>query len=160
MHEIMQFILPIMAASAEVMFWVLIILALVVIGRGKILPSEKRLVIERQGKYKMDLAPGLNLAQPFLEAIASQITVRENTSRDDLLLCFEVRDKNIASRKNPFYLLNVSLQNGCLSFNASPAKLPALPVSSVPNAHGMAEDVENTIHTIAKSWGIGLQKIN
>ena len=50
MHEILGFILPVIAASAEAMIWVLIIVTLVLIGRGKILPSEKPIIIERTGQ--------------------------------------------------------------------------------------------------------------
>lgn len=161
MHEIMQFILPMIAASAEAMFWILIIVILAVIGRGKILPSEKPLIIERKGQYKMYLAPGLNLAQPFIEAIANQVPSREDTNLNRLILCFEVRDKNIASRKQPFYLLNVSLQNGYLSFDASHApQEPVLSDTTATNIRTMVDDVENSIHAAAKLCGIGLHRIS
>lgn len=163
MHEIMGFIWPMMAASAELMIWILIIAALVIIGRGKILPSEKPLVIEREGQYKMNLAAGLNLAQPFIEAIANQVSLREAPHRNELMLYFEVRDKNIASRKQPFYLLKVSLQNGYLSFDASPAQpetTPPDPASLPHDGRSMMEQVENAIHGVAKLWGIGLRRIN
>ena len=156
MHEIMQFILPVVAASGEAMLWILMILILIVIGRGKMLPSEKHLIIERQGKYRMDLAPGLNLAQPFIEAIAQHIPA--GNAQDKLILRFEVRDKNISTRKLPFYLLSVSLQNGHLSFEAGPAHsalADICPHSDCP----LRAEVENTIHTIAKTWGIGLKRI-
>ena len=162
MHEIMGFIWPMMAASAEGMMWFWIIVVLVIIGRGKILPSEKAIVIDRQGQYKMNLAPGLNLAQPFIEAIANQVPLREDTNQNGLLLCFEVRDKNIASRKQPFYLLKVSLQNGYLSFDARPAPHePLLPdtASFTYDSKAMMDDAENAIHAVAKSWGIGLHRI-
>src|ERR1017187_8007828 len=127
MHEIMGFIWPMMAASAEGMMWFWIIVVLVIIGRGKILPSEKAIIIDRKGKYKMELAPGLNLAQPFIEAIADHAPLREDTAQNGFILSFEVRDKNIASRKQPFYLLLVSLQNGYLSFEARPAPQGSTP---------------------------------
>ena len=155
MHEIMQFILPVVAASGEAMLWILMILILVVIGRGKMLPSEKHLIIERHGKYRMDLAPGLNLAQPFIEAIAQQIPVGNST--DNLTLRFEVRDKNISSRKQPFYLLSVSLQNGHLSFEACPSQEP----HTVPHSDEILHpEIVNAIHAVANTWGIGLQRVS
>ena len=157
MHEIMQFVLPVVAASGEAMLWILMILILVVIGRGKMLPSEKRLIIERQGHYKMDLAPGLNLAQPFIEAIAQQISASH--AQDQLTLRFKVRDKNISSRKLPFYLLSVSMQNGHLSFEASPSHSALDDISTHSDSTLLAE-IENTIHSIAKTWGIGLQRVS
>ncbi len=159
MHEVMGFILPVFAASAEAMIWVLIIVALVVIGRGKMLPSEKPIIIERTGQYKMILAPGLNLAQPFIEAIASQISSREDRSQNGLLLHFKVRDKNIASRKQPFYLLEVALQNGYLCFDAGTVQ-KELMLDNTALCDTLMDDVENAIHAVAKLWGIGLQRIN
>lgn len=163
MHEIMGFIWPMMAASAEGMMWFWIVVILIIIGRGKILPSEKTIIIDRKGQYKMELAPGLNLAQPFIEAIVKQISLREVASQDGVLLSFEVRDKNINSRKQPFYLLQVSLQNGYLSFDARPA--PQTPFFSDTTSfeydnQKIMEDVENAIHAAAKLWGISLNKIS
>lgn len=163
MHEIMGFILPFIFASGEAMIGVLILVILIVLGRGKILPSVKPLVIERKGQYKIILAPGLNLAQPFIEAIVKQVALREDAKQDGLILGFEVRDKNIASRKKTFYLLEVSLQNGCLCFDASPApQKPILPntTSFVCDSQAVLDEVENAIHAVAKLWGIGLQRIN
>ena len=152
-----------MAASAEVMIWLLIIGALVIIGKGKILPSEKPLIIERQGQYKMDLATGLNLAQPFIEALAKKVNLREVSRTNDLIYHFKVRDKHIASRKQPFYLLVISWKNEQLCFEAK----PALQDQTVPNAltfapdklQSVIDDTEKAIHTIAKQWGIELQKV-
>ncbi len=121
MHEILGFIWPIMAASAEGMLFFLMIVILAIIGRGKILPSEQAIIIDRTGRYKMELAPGLNLAQAFIEAIAEQVTSREDIKQNEFMLNFKVQDKNISSRKRPFYLLQVSVQNGNLSFYAKPA---------------------------------------
>lgn len=163
MHEIMEFLLPIFAASAEAMIWVLMIVTLIVIGRGKMLPSEQSLVIERNGQYRMDLAPGLNLAQPFIEAIASQVTLREDTNHNGLILCFEVRDKNLSSRKQPFYVLKVSSQNGYLSFDAKLTSQESIlhnTTSSAYDGRTMMHDIENAIHAVAKLWGIGVQRIN
>ena len=162
MHEIMGFLWPMMAASAEGMMWFWLIVVLVIIGRGKILPSERAIIIDRKGQYKMELAPGLNLAQPFIETIAKQVTAREHTGPNGLICNYQVRDKNIASRKQPFYLLQVSLQNGYLSFDARPApQNPTLP-NMVPfkyNDHSIMTEVENAIHAAAKLWKIDLHKI-
>jgi hypothetical protein len=159
MHEILGFIWPIMAASAEGMIFLWIIVILVIIGRGKILPSEKTITIDRNGRYKMELAPGLNLAQPFIEAIAEQISLREDINENGML-SFKVQDKNIASRKQPFYLLQVSMQNRYLSFNARPVLYDAMLPSTTPLIYNdKTMSVENAIHAVAKSWGIGLQTL-
>lgn len=162
MHEILGFILPVFAASAEAMIWILLIVILIIIGKGKILPSEKPVIIERKGQYKMHLAPGLNLAQPFIEAIANKAPLREITNQNGLIFRFTVRDKNIATRKQPFYLLEVSLLNGCLCFDARPAQQEPAPLNTRSFAYDgqtMMADVENAIHAVAKLWGIGLHRI-
>ncbi len=162
MHEILGFILPILAASAEGMIWVLIVVVLVVIGRGMILPSEKPIIIERNGQFKMHLAPGLNLAQPFLEAIVDRVPRGEKPDGNGIMLRFRVQDKNISSRKLPFYLLEVSLRDGYLCFDASLPAQESHPSDTVSCAANrtILNDVEDAARTVAKSWGIGLNKIN
>jgi hypothetical protein len=163
MQEIMGFVWPMMAASAEGMMWFWLIVILLIIGRGKILPSEKSVIIERTGQYKMHLAPGLNLAQPLVEAIANKVPLREVASQNDLLFRFEVRDKNVASRKHPFYLLEVSSLNGHLSFEARPApQEPVLPNTQPHEYSGQTimDEVENAIHSVAKLLGIALNRVN
>ena len=159
MHQIMEFALPVFAASAEGMAWVLIIVILLIIGKGKILPSEKALVIERAGQYRMELAPGLNLAQPFIETVAKQLAHCDDAGSDGAMRCYEVKDKHIASRKQPYYLLNVSRQNGCMSFVARTAH----PIDAASSAHagpGLMDEIESAMHSAAASWGIELRRIN
>ncbi len=161
MHKIMAFIWPMIAASAEAMMWFWLVVILAFIGKGKILPSENAIIIDRRGQYKMRLAPGLNLAQPFIETLA-ELLLRSNAIENELMLCFEVRDKNILSRKQPFYLLTVSFQNNCLSFDASPAQKESVSHGSMPFTRyyqTAAVEVENVIHTLAKSRGVDLHRI-
>jgi hypothetical protein len=163
MHEIMGFIWPMMAASAEGMMWFWIVVVLIIIGRGKILPSEKPIIIDRKGQYKMELAPGLNLVQPFIEAIAKQLFLHEDTKQNNLEILFRVRDKNIASRKRPFYLLGISLQNGYLFFEArhDPEEQihPNTTSFESGNKWTVMKDVESAIHTTAKLWAIDLYRV-
>jgi hypothetical protein len=157
MHEIMEFILPVVFASGEAMIWILLFVALVLIGRGKLLPSEKTLVIERKGQYRMVLAPELNLAQAFIESIAAQIALREAVTPDSAVLCFEVRDKHIATRKHPAYLLDISIRDGMLHFATRPATSPATPNASKLLA--ALEVIETAVHSAAGARGISLQRI-
>jgi len=163
MHKILEFIWPMMAASAEAMIFLWIIVILVVIGRGKLLPSEKHIVIERNGQYKMDLAAGLNLAQPFIEALAKQISGHREIVGHDSEFRFMVRDKNIVSRKQPFYILGISMKNGHLCFEArtAPSTLsPPTTLRFVPdNSHSLMNHVEREIYTVAKLWEIDVDKI-
>ncbi len=140
----------------------LIVVVLVIIGRGKILPSEKPITIERNGQLKMHLAPGLNLAQPFLEAIVARLPRHEKTQDHSVMLCFKVQDKNISSRKLPFYLLEVSLRNGYLCFDAKlPAQEPAPSDTASLACAGrtIMTEVEDAARAVAQAWGIGLHRI-
>ncbi|ADE10298.1 hypothetical protein Slit_0056 [Sideroxydans lithotrophicus ES-1] len=157
MHRIMEFILPVVFASTEAMIWILLIAILIIFGKGKLLPSEKMLVIERKGQYRMVLAPGLNLAQPFIEAIAKQVSPHE-AGHDDLSLCFEVRDKHVATRKQPSYLLEIGMRDGVLHFETRPVDQPLHP-SDPGNGQTLAGEIEKTVHAIGISWGISVQKV-
>jgi len=157
MHKIMEFILPIIFASSEAMLWILLITILVIIGKGKLLPSEKTLVIERKGQYRMVLAPGLNLAQPFIEAIAKQVLLPEACA-DGAMLSFEVRDKNVATRKQPSYLLEIRVRDGELNFETRAAE-PVSHPAGASGSHGMAGEIEKIVHAIGVSWGIGVHKV-
>jgi tartrate dehydratase beta subunit/fumarate hydratase class I family protein len=153
----MEFVLPVVFASGEAMIWILMITILVIIGKGKLLPSEKTLVIERKGQYRMVLAPGLNLAQPFIEAIAKQVSLRE-ACVDGALLCFEVRDKNVATRKQPSYLLEIHVRDGELNFETRSAQTASHSAGS-SGSHRMAGEIEKVVHAIGVSWGIGVQRV-
>jgi hypothetical protein len=157
MHRIMEFVLPVVFASTEAMIWILLIAILIIFGKGKLLPSEKMLVIERKGQYRMVLAPGLNLAQPFIEAIAKQVSP-DGSGHDGLSLCFEVRDKHVATRKQPSYLLEISMRDGVLHFETKPVDQPLRPTDS-GTGQSLAGKIEKTVRTIGDSWGIGLQKV-
>lgn len=161
MHEILGFILPFVFASGEAVLGVLILVILFVIGRGKILRSEKVIMLERMGQYTVVLAPGLNLAQPFIEAVARQVSLCGDNNLDGLQLCFEVRDKHIATKKQPTYLLVVSQHNGALHFEAKYVSLEhTLHVNDetvLSNNRTLLEDVEDSVCAVAKSWGVNMR---
>ncbi len=155
MHKLMEFILPVVFASAEAMLWVLLIGALVLIGRGKLLPSEKPLNIERTGLYRMRLAPGLNLAQSYIEAVAKQLAPL--AAADGLLYCAEVCDKHIATRKQPHYLLRISVVDGLLHFEARQASAVEMQAEA-PLSTAAAELHEKVRHALlAAAEGRGIQ---
>ena len=158
MHKIMEFVLPVVFASAEAMIWILLITVLIIFGKGKLLPSEKTLVIERKGQYRMVLAPGLNLAQPFIEAIAKQVSLSD-ASKDGTLLRFEVSDKHVATRKRPFYLLEICIREGVLHFETKPVEQTSRSVGA-DGSQSMTGEIEKAVHAIGAAWGIGLQKVN
>lgn len=84
---------------------------------GKTPQLESPLVIERPGKYKITLAPKLNLAQPFIESIAARIAASADATGSSTQF-FAVRDKQVATRGREGFLLIVSCQNGMLHFQA------------------------------------------
>lgn len=159
MHKIMEFVLPVVFASAEAMLWILLISALILIGRGKLLPSEKTHIIERKGQYRMLLAPGLNLAQSFIESIAKQITLHDAAKQDGSSLCFEVRDKSIATRKHPAYFLDISIRDGMLHFETRASAPEAGRMNEEGKTHAAFDEIENVVRATAQMRGIGLQKI-
>src|SRR5487761_2630846 len=77
---------------------------------GKTPPLENPLVIERAGQYHLTLAPRLNLAQPFIEAVAGQLAL--SSAQNIASQFFEVRDKQVVAHGYDFYLLAVSRRNG------------------------------------------------
>lgn len=158
MHKIMEFILPVVFASAEAMIWVLLIGVLVLIGRGKLLPSEKPHNIERTGLYRMRLAPGLNLAQSFIEAVAKQLAPMHSTA-DGLLASYEVSDKSIATRKQPHYLLLISIRDGLLHFEA---RAPLADNETLPEGTALPELTARITHALqlaAEPRGIRLREL-
>lgn len=163
MHEIMGFIWPMMAASAEAMIFLWIIVILVVIGRGKLLPSEKQIVIERSGQYKMSLAPGLNLAQPFIEAVAKQISMADEKSRNNSQFSYRVNDKKISSRKEQFYILSIAIQDNFISFEAKTVPFEMDLSNTKPSvsysAVALTGDVEVIIFSVAKLWSVDLERV-
>lgn len=87
---------------------------------GKTPPLKNPLVIERVGHYRMTLAPQLNLAQPFIEAIAEQLRTSIDAKVNNSTHLFEVRDKRVTSHGYDYYLLSVTGRAGLLYFQAIP----------------------------------------
>src|SRR3989339_1463972 len=83
---------------------------------GKTPPLENPLVIERAGQYHLTLAPWLNLAQLFIEAIIAQLGTlpEQNTAT----MFFEVRDRQVIAHGYDFYLLAITRRNGLWFFQA------------------------------------------
>ncbi len=100
-----------------IIFAVLITLVVLTIRSGK--PAlENPLIIERAGQYHITLAPQLNLALPFIEAIAKQLDTPREASRNSSTQCFEVRDRQVTAHRHDLYLLAITLRNGMLYFQA------------------------------------------
>ncbi len=101
----------------------LCVLFLVFFRPGKTPPLDNPLVIERPGKYKMTLAPKLNLAQPFIEAISGRMDKLDiSAQHGNAVQCFAVSDKQVAANKSDVYLLAIIIREGMLYFLAEQPK--------------------------------------
>jgi len=97
----------------------LCILYLVFFRPGKTPPLSKSLVIDRPGKYHVTLAPHLNLAQPFVEAIAQRLMETSERSGDSSTHFFKITDKHVTSHGHDTYLLAITQRDGILIFQAT-----------------------------------------
>ncbi len=121
------------------------VLFLIFFRPGKTPPLNNPLIIERPDQYHMTLTPQLNLAQPFIEAIAAQIGKSSDATQYSATQYFEVRDKQVTAHGHDCYLLAITQCNGMLYFQA------ASPQSDDPNGyprtiHEFAEAVLKRLH--------------
>ena len=103
---------------------VLIAIAIIFVIRAiKIVPQQSAWVVERLGKYRATLAPGLNILIPFIDKVAykhsrkeipldvpSQICItRDNTQLEvDGILYFQVTDPMLASYGSSNYIVAIT----------------------------------------------------
>ena len=103
---------------------VLIAIAIIFVIRAiKIVPPQSAWVVERLGKYRATLAPGLNILIPFIDKVAykhsrkempldvpSQVCItRDNTQLQvDGILYFQVTDPKLASYGSSNYIVAVT----------------------------------------------------
>jgi len=111
----------------------LCILYLVFFRPGKTPPLSNPLVINRPGKYHVTLAPHLNLAQPFVEAIAQQLIESTDRSGNSETQFFRVTDKHVTSHGHDTYLLAITQRDGLLLFQA------AAPAVGTDHLHTISE---------------------
>jgi hypothetical protein len=97
---------------------ILSILVISIMRPGKTPPLENSLTIERPGRYRMKLAPQLNLAQPFFEVIAERLLTLTTAPADNLVWWFEITDKNVAAHGHQYYFLKMNWRAGLWEFEA------------------------------------------
>ena len=134
------------------------ILLLIYFRPGKTPKLDNPLVINRTGRYQATLASQLNLAQPFIEAIAEQLGSMSDTKQISATHIFEVYDKQVIARSQKFYLLSISQREGMLYFDASS------PQHHTRNEHSpLAVDADERIVAVvqeaAKRRGIIVRQI-
>ena len=67
-----------MTAVIGVLVIVIVVFAIVTLLRSiRIVPQQRMDVVERLGKYKRTLTPGLNVLVPFVDAVRSKVDMRE-----------------------------------------------------------------------------------
>lgn len=79
---------------------------------------ENPVILNRTGQYHATLAPKLNIAQTFIEAIAKQMPGPRDASQNSYTQCFEVRDPEAAAIGHELYLLAITMRHGMLYFQA------------------------------------------
>ncbi|HCJ50535.1 MAG: hypothetical protein COZ20_03740 [Gallionellales bacterium CG_4_10_14_3_um_filter_54_96] len=112
------------------------------IRRGKPVILDNPVIIERPGHYHITLAPQLNQAQTFVEAIARQWGISARQAVDLPAQYYEVRDPRVSSRDTDFYLLAVALRGGMLYLQAiNPLPLVCDADSHFKTVHDFSEKV-------------------
>lgn len=91
------------------------ILYLVFFRPGKTPELESPLLIDRPGRYRITLAAKLNLAQPFIESVASGISFSTEALHGNTTQFFAVRDKQAGPEG---FLLVIGYRDGMLYFQA------------------------------------------
>jgi|APCry1669189101_1035198.scaffolds.fasta_scaffold00558_4 hypothetical protein len=151
----------------------LCMLGLIFFRPGKTPPLENPLVIERAGQYHLTLEPRLNLAQPFIEAVAAQLA--SSAVQNTATIFFEVRDKQVTAHGYDFYLLAITRRNGLWFFQAvrpasgepsgqfktvsefSSAVLARFPLENEVMAGG--EEVVAAVQSVALARGVQVKRL-
>lgn len=123
----------------------LCILYLVFFRPGKTPPLLNPLVIDRPGKYHVTLAPHLNLAQPFVEAIAKQLIDVSEQSGDSDTQYFDAIDKHVTSHGHDNYLLAITQRGGILYFQA------AAPIGDTSHLQTISEFAQSVLEKFPPS---------
>ncbi|MEI7456983.1 MAG: hypothetical protein WCK93_09700 [Nitrosomonadales bacterium] len=134
---------------------------------GKTPPLDNPLVIERPGQYHLTLAPQLNLAQSFIEAIAERIAGLADVPPDTATRYFEVCDNQVASHGFDCYLLAITRRAGLLYIQAAPpiakdhsnltviSEFARQVLARFPDdeAHASAEEIVSAVQQASKQRG-------
>lgn len=94
------------------------ILYLVFFRPGKTPELENPLLIDRPGRYRITIAPKLNLAQPFIESVAARICFDKDALLGSTTQFFAIRDKQAGPQAFDGFLLVIGYRDGMLYFQA------------------------------------------
>ncbi len=125
----------------------LCVLFLIFFRPGKTPPLENQLVIERPGQYKITLAPKLNVAQPFIEAIIDRLA-KSNVSTQHVSArqFFAVSDRQVATAHGDVYLLAIIVRDGMIYF------VGVQPASGDPATH--LETIKTNAQDLLKDFPV------
>jgi regulator of protease activity HflC (stomatin/prohibitin superfamily) len=96
------------------------------------------------GKYKIRLAPGLDLIQAFVESIAERISPTEEMKNCQSVKFFAIRDQKNIESDNAVYFLVITFQNGMIEIQG--VRPPVINKSN--NIEWIMQLVEDTILTL------------
>jgi hypothetical protein len=119
---------------------------------GKTPPLENPLVIERPGQYQLTLAPQLNLAQPFAEAIANAVSELQMGDGHTFKVC----DNQVESHGCHFYLLRIGRRDGMICIQAD---RPMLPEADYRTADVQEDKLTELVLREAKHRGIQISRL-
>lgn len=121
---------------------------------GKTPKLENPLVIERTGLYRITMAPQLNLAQPFIEAIATRMRDGSVMPTGEMASVFAVRDKQVVPKGADYYVLTIMLSNGMLCFEAASPQIEKEDV--VDRGHETDRPLVELAQAVATENGINI----
>ena len=152
------------------------VLFLIFFRPGKTPPLDSPLNIERPGQYQMTLAPQINLAQPFIEAVAAHLSSLKDIAQNSATQFFEVRDKQVTAHGHDCYLLAITLRDGLLYFQAvgpqfnsrdeylraisefADAKLAHIPATPPPD-RTLDEHIVAAVQEVSQFRGINIRQL-
>jgi hypothetical protein len=131
----------------------LCVLYLVIFRSGKTPKSDKPHIIERTGLYRITFAPQLNLAQPFIEAVARLLLQDGLMIESGAEYVFVVHDTHGLPKGNEHYFLTITRHNGLLEFAAT--ELSASHRAASGNADGAI--MLEVLQAVAAKYGIAVE---
>lgn len=143
------------------------VIALILLFKGvKIVPEQQAWIVERLGKFRINLKPGLNLIIPFIDNIAYKHTLKEQaidmkqqtaitkdnvTVKIDGILYLKILDPIAASYgvNDPYYALSQLAQTTMRS------EIGKINLDKTFEEREMLNNnIVNTINEAASSWGV------
>lgn len=134
----------------------LCVLYLIFFRPGKTPMLDNPLVIDRLGQYRISIAPQLNLAQPFVEAVGKRLAADTRARSTTQECSFAIFDKQAVPREQDFYWLVVSIRNGIPDLQVAAARNSVKPAPSASVIES-ENPVVQLIQSVAIEYGIRIE---